>query len=59
MQPYRVLLQRAVSQEAAIDVPARTREEAEEIARQRARDGMVAWTETHNDTEVFAEQEEN
>lgn len=55
MQTYRILLQRSLSQEAAIEVPAGSREEAEEIAMQRAIDGMVAWTETNSETEASAD----
>jgi len=52
---YRVVLQRAVSEEAAIEVEAFDRDEAEDIARQRAADGLVAWTKVHDELDANAE----
>ncbi len=55
---YRVLLQRAVSEEAAIEVEAEHPEEAEDYARAMAEDGMVAWTVVHDDTEATVERKQ-
>lgn len=54
---YRVALQRSTVHEAAIQLEARSEEEALSLAEQRARDGMVAWTEVHSETDVFSESE--
>jgi hypothetical protein len=40
---YRVALQRRLAQEAAIEVEAESRDEAESIAEERAESGMVNW----------------
>ena len=55
MQTYRVTLRRSVVTEAAIDVPARSPDEAEQLARERSRDGLVAWVEVFDETEAKAE----
>lgn len=52
---YRVILQRAVAEEAAIEVDARDADEAERIARFRAADDMVAWTQVHRETDATVE----
>jgi hypothetical protein len=51
---YRVILQRAVSEEAAIEIEAGSPEEAEDTARTRESDGMVAWVKTHEEVEALA-----
>jgi len=55
MQTYRVILQRSVVTEAAINVRARSSDEAEQLARERSRDGLVAWVEVFDETEAEAE----
>lgn len=54
---YRISLQRSTVQEAAVQVEAHDEEQALAIAEQQARDGMVAWTEVHSETDAFAESE--
>lgn len=51
---YRVFLQRAVSEEATIEVDADSKEKAEDVALQRADDDFVAWTRVSGDTEARA-----
>ena len=53
---YRVTLQRAITEEASIEVEAETPEQAEDAARQREADDMVAWTKCNDDTSVNVEK---
>ena len=55
---YRVQLHRSSIAEAAIAIEARDESEAREIAEQRARDGMVAWSECGDSIEANAEPAE-
>jgi len=49
---YRIVLERSEVHEAAVHIEADSREEAEEQAKARAGDGMVAWTRVFEDVRV-------
>lgn len=49
---YEVLLERSVAEEANVRIDAESPAEASEIAKQRAKDGMVAWTRVHEQTQA-------
>lgn len=52
---YRVTLHRSSVADAAIELEARDEAEARELAEQRARYGMVHWTECGDDLESAAQ----
>ena len=52
---FRVLLERHEAHEAHVEVEAETMREAEELARSRAHDGMIAWTRVNEDTRAQVE----
>ncbi len=56
MTPFRVLLARSVVEEASVEVYADSSREAEEMARQRAKDDMVSWTRVHGETVAEVER---
>lgn len=49
---YRVVLRSSTAEEAAIEVEADSQDEAVDLAVDRARDGMVAWTTTYEELET-------
>jgi hypothetical protein len=57
LQPFRVTLSRAVAHEGVVTVWAETSKEAESVAKERADDGMIAWTETHSELDAQATAE--
>lgn len=56
MKKFAVLVERAVTFEAALEVEASSEREAERLAAQRAADDMLAWTQVHADTTASAKE---